>query len=116
MRYTKRLRYSVTTLLLNAAVALVLSSCLSVKLISDYDEATDKALTQLQQSTDDFVTKLATSAPSPDNSFDKKKDFYDAVDQQLRRLEFRVSSIPKNGATVKLVGDIRHVILGDGGC
>ena len=33
--------------------------------------------------------------------------FYDDADRQLRRLEFRVSSIPKNDRTVKLVGDIR---------
>lgn len=99
-----------------AFLSLVLSACSSVKLISDYDEPTDRALTALQQSTDDFITKLVADAPSEKNSFSKQKAFYDNADEQLRRLEFRVGSIPKNSHTVKLVGDIRASLLGEGKC
>lgn len=98
------------------ALYLLLSSCTSVRLISDYDEPTDKALTALQQSTDDFITKLIEKAPSDDNAFEKHKQFYEDADQQLRRLQFRIASIPKNERTVELVKLVRASILGDGKC
>ena len=97
-------------------VVLTLSSCAGVRLISDYDEATDKSLTAIQQKTDDFVAALIKKASTADAAFDKHKDFYDDIDQQLRRLEFRVNSIPKNDKTISLVKKIRLVILGDGKC
>lgn len=99
-----------------ALFGLLLSACSSVTLISDYDEPTDKALTAIQQASDDFVTKLSADAPSEKNAFDKHQQFYDDVDKQLRRLEFRVMSIPKNSQTVKLVGNIRTTLLGEGKC
>lgn len=99
-----------------AALLLLLSACSSVALVSDYDEATDKALTALQQSSDDFVMQLAARAKSDANAFDANKSFYEETDRQLRRLEFRVSSIPRNGKTMQLVAKIREVLLGDGKC
>jgi len=112
---TSRLATAGYALSLVFLAALILG-CTTVRLISDYDEATDKALTALQQSTDDFITKLIAEAPSEKNAFDKQKDFYDDADKQLRRLEFRVNSIPKNSQTITLVKDIRAVLLGDGKC
>lgn len=103
-------------LLLVALVAINLSACTSVQLISYYDEPTDKALTALQQSTDDFIAKLIENAQSEKNAFQKHENFYKEVDKQLRRLEFRVSSIPKNSKTKKLVKNIRDAILGEGKC
>lgn len=97
-------------------VASTLAACSGMRLISDYDEATDKSLTALQASADDFIAKLAKDAPSDKNAFDKHQAFYDESDQQLRRLEFRVASIPNNGKTVKLVGDVRSALLGEGKC
>ena len=95
----------------------VLTACSGIpQVISAYDESTDKALTALQQSSDDFVTKLIDAAPSEGNGFDKQKTFYEDADKQLRRLEFRVTAIPRNAKTVKLVADIRTVILGSGKC
>lgn len=96
--------------------ASLLSACSTVRLISDYDEPTDKALTALQKSSDDFITKLIAAAPSDANAFDKHVKFYEDADQQLRQLEFRVSSIPKNNQTVKLVANVRAALLGEGKC
>lgn len=115
MQITNRRCTSAFSLFL-VAVVLAVSSCSTVRLISDYDEPTDKALTALQQSTDDFVTKLIANAPSEENTFEKHKKFYDEADQQLRRLEFRVASIPKNDQTKKLVANIRTSVLGEGKC
>ncbi|MEO8653150.1 MAG: hypothetical protein ABI409_03400, partial [Ramlibacter sp.] len=68
------------------------------------------------QTSDDFIARLIADAPSEKNSFDRQKQFYDEADQQLRRLEFRVNSIPRNGKTTALVDDIRASLLGDGKC
>lgn len=108
--------HSIRSVIVSCFLSLTLAACSTVTLISDYDEPTDKALTALQQSTDDFITKLAKDARSEKNSFEKHKAFYDDADQQLRRLEFRVASIPKNGKTMKLVADVRAVVLGEGKC
>jgi hypothetical protein len=114
---SKRMRtLGVSGTLAAVFLSLLLSACSGVKLISDYDEPTDKALTALQQLSDDFIVKMIADAPSEKNAFDKQKQFYDAADEQLRRLEFRVGSIPKNEKTVALVGDIRDSLLGDGKC
>jgi hypothetical protein len=95
---------------------LVIVSCTTVRLVSDYDEPTDNALTAIQKSTNDFITSLLANAPSDANEFEKHKAFYADIDQQLRQLEFRVNSIPANTHTVKLVNDMRAVILGEGKC
>jgi hypothetical protein len=97
-------------------LALSLAACSGVRLIADYDEVTDKSLTAIQQKTDDFVEVLIKKAGTDEAAFEKHKEFYNEVDQQLRRLEFRVTSIPKNDKTVDLVRKIRLVILGEGKC
>ncbi|MEJ2155341.1 MAG: hypothetical protein P8X96_08385 [Desulfobacteraceae bacterium] len=98
------------------AVSLVVSACTSIRLISAYDQQTDEALTALHDSTDEFIAKLIANAKTSKNAFNKHKNFYDETDMQLRRLEFRVGSIPDNRQTVKLVADIRASILGEGKC
>jgi hypothetical protein len=96
--------------------AILLAGCAGAKLISDYDEVTDKSLTTIQQKTDDFIEMLITQTGTKKAAFSKHQDFYTDIGQQLRRLEFRVNSIPKNDKTIDLVKKIRLVIIGDGQC
>lgn len=96
--------------------AFLLAGCAGVKLISYYDEVTDKSLTAIQQKTDDFIETLFKQSGTDEAAFSKHQDFYNDIDQQLRRLEFRVNSIPKNDKTIDLVKRIRLVILGEGKC
>lgn len=96
--------------------ALLIAGCAGITFVSDYDEVTDKSLTAIQQQTDDFIVALAGQAGTAAAAFSKHRDFYQAIDQQLRRLEFRVNSIPKNDRTVELVKKVRLVILGEGKC
>ena len=90
--------------------------CAGVRLISDYDEATDQGLTRIQKTTDDFIEFLKRSAGTPAASFEKSTAFYTGIDRDLRQLEFRVRAIPRNDGTVALVQDIRAAILGTGLC
>lgn len=97
-------------------VLTIFVGCAQVRLVSDYDEFTDKSLTVIQQKTDDFIESLRMKAKTDEAAFDKHLEFYEEIDRDLRRLEFRVGSIPNNERTIKLVRDIRMVILGEGTC
>lgn len=101
-----------------AFALVILTSCSTVTLISDYDADTDKQLSALQQSTDIFISRMTAEIPkwertkrSEKNSYDTQKKFYSEFDDKLRLLEFRVQSIPKNSKTQKLVTDIRAAVL-----
>ena len=103
-------------ILLAAAVAL--SACQTVRVISPYDEDTDKQLTVLQQSVDSFITKMLAATPkwdpearSNETAYSAQKKFYAEFDEKLRALEFRVNSVPKNGKTQALVANIRTVVF-----
>lgn len=95
------------------SVLLFLAGCSSIHLISDYDDVTDKSLTAIQQKTDDFIASLRKNYGTDAASLEKSKGFYEDIDQDLRRLEFRVGSIPKNTKTRTLVTNIRLAILGE---
>lgn len=90
--------------------------CSSFTLISDYDQETDKSLTAIQQKADDFIETLKDAAGTDAAAFAKHQAFYEEIDRDLRRLEFRVQSIPKNSHTQRLVADIRSSLLGKGLC
>jgi hypothetical protein len=96
--------------------AILLAGCAGAKLISDYDEVTDKSLMTIHQKTDDFIETLLTQSGTNKAAFSKHQDFYSDIDQQLRRLEFRVNAIPKNEKTIDLVKKIHLAILGEGKC
>jgi hypothetical protein len=103
-------------LVLWLCAALLAAACSGIELVSRYDEATDSALTALQQKSDDFIESLEASAGTSDASFTKHEAFYDELDRDVRRLEFRVSSIPNNAHTTRLVAAVRQVLLGSGEC
>jgi hypothetical protein len=109
-------RNQVLTFWVTILCAILLAGCASVKLISDYDEATDNILTTIQEKTDDFIETLLTQSGTNKAAFSKHQAFYIDIDQQLRRLEFRVNSIPRNDKTIDLVKKIRLAILGEGKC
>jgi hypothetical protein len=96
--------------------AILLAGCAGARLISDYDEVTDRRLTTIQEKTDDFIELLIAQSGTKKAAFSKHQDFYSDINQQLRRLEFRVNAIPKNEKTIDLVKKIHLAILGEGQC
>jgi hypothetical protein len=96
--------------------AILLAGCAGARLISDYDEVTDKSLMTIKQKTDDFIESLSTQSGTNKAAFSKQQAFYSDISQQLRRLEFRVNAIPRNDKTIDLVKKIRLAILGEGKC
>jgi len=57
-----------------ALLSLFSSGC-SIKLVADYDPVIDKTVTELQQSTAAFFTKMKTASDA-DRTYDKNKAFY----------------------------------------
>jgi len=68
----------------------VISGCVSVKLIGDYDETIDKSVTEIQQKTELYVAKLNSN---PNTPFDQ--EFHDTTKASLAVLKTRASALPK---------------------
>jgi len=56
--------------------AILLAGCAGARLISDYDEVTDKSLTTIQEKTDDFIETLLTQSGTNKAAFSKHQAFY----------------------------------------
>ena len=92
---------------------LTLAGCTTVRLVSDYDEVTDKSLTEIQKKTDDFIENLSKHHGTSATSFDSSKEFYEEIERDLRILSFRVGAVPNNKQTIELVENLKVGILGD---
>ena len=86
------------------ALALLSTSCLTIRLAGDYDEKIDAAATQLQKDMDGFLTELE-SLPPQDTArrYAPNRQFYNSYAVNLRSLETRARSVPKNSITVQQV-------------
>ena len=97
-------RFLPLRLLLAAVVALAMTACVTVRLAGGYDEQVDQSATRLQRAMDAHLTTLA-SLPAGDagRHFAPSRQFYLDYGVDLRALETRAGSLPKNELTVKQV-------------
>jgi hypothetical protein len=82
------------------AVLLGVSAC-TVKLVSSYDEATDKAVTDLQRKVETFLVDLGSQARSPKCGYNNHKAFYRDVKIDLSAIEVRAAALSQNDLTVE---------------
>lgn len=82
------------------AVAIGLPGC-AVKLISSYDETTDKAVTTLQKKTETHLVPLESLEGLPGCKYDKHKAFYDEAKVDVSAIEVRTAAVPKNEITTQ---------------
>jgi len=118
MNLTKPAGVRTVAIALLLTLVAILAACSSVRLISDYDEETDKQLTALKKLSDTHFTAMFAELPmsKPDarsakNAYDSKKGFYSDFSEKLTQLEFRAQSMPKNSQTVDLLGKLRAATL-----
>lgn len=78
--------------------ALALSGC-TVKLISSYDETTDKTVTALQKKTESHLVALEAEEGLPECRYEKHKQFYDEAKVDVSAIAVRAAAIPKNEIT-----------------
>lgn len=82
--------------------AAFLSAC-SVKLISSYDETTDKAVTALQRKTEAHLIGLEAVEGLPECKYEKHKSFYDEAKVDVSAIAVRAAAIPQNDITTESV-------------
>lgn len=110
------LSYDFTMRYTLALIASFLCGCALFKPVANYDPPTAETLMQLYVETDDFIDLLVDSIGTPGAGYERNKPFYKVMDRKLRRLEFRVSSIPHNERSDSLVKTIEAVVIGRGVC
>jgi hypothetical protein len=81
---------------------LILSGC-TIKLVADYDEQTDRSVTELQRKLETFFVKLERQIGTPDADYVNYQTFYDGVKVDISAIKLRVSAIPKNQITLKQI-------------
>ncbi|MFA6465259.1 MAG: hypothetical protein WCT30_05840, partial [Desulfurivibrionaceae bacterium] len=82
------------------ATALVVSGC-AVKLISSYDETTDKTVTALQKKTEAHLVALEAVEGLPECKYEKHKQFYEEARVDVSAIAVRAAAIPKNEITTE---------------
>lgn len=83
-------------------VSIMIYGC-SVKLIADYDEATDKAVTELQRKMETFFIDLESKVGTDAAKYEEYVDFYKEVKVDISAIELRASALPKNDITLQQI-------------
>lgn len=81
-------------------IAVALSGC-AVKLISSYDETTDKTVTALQKKTEAHLVALEAVDGLPECKYEQHKQFYSEAKVDVSAIAVRAAAIPKNDITTE---------------
>lgn len=81
---------------------LALAGC-SVRLISSYDEITDRSATELQKKVDYFVRSMETASGTPAGAYASNAKFYDEAKSDVSALRIRATAIPRNQITLQQI-------------
>jgi len=87
-----------------ALIMLVLSGCSNIRLIADYDEQTDAAVTQIQRKMEQFLISLERNMGKDEASYARNTRFYDEVRVDLSAVRVRAAAIPENGIIIQQLG------------
>ncbi len=86
---------------LTALAAVFVAAGCTLKLVADYDEVTDQAVTALQRKVERFFVDLERDIPTPDADYANHVEFYDDVRADLRVIRVRAAARPKNEITLE---------------
>jgi len=82
----------------------------TVKLISNYDEITDKSVSDLQKKVERFFLTLESQEGLPECSFDNHSEFYKEAKVSVSAIEVRALAIPDNDITIKQIALLKENI------
>lgn len=80
---------------------LLLSACSGIRLISEYDDITDKKVTELQDKFAKHFVTLERIIGTPEAAYENFIPFYDDVKSEMRTLTIRANAIDKNDIVIK---------------
>ena len=85
-----------------------LSGCVTVNMMSDYDEATDKAVTAVQRKFETFFVELESQIGTDAATYENHTSFYKEIEVDISAIQLRVDALPNNRITskqVKILGE-----------
>lgn len=94
---------SLTRLRIFTWIVLVMSlaagGCTNIRLIADYDETTDKTVTELQRKISTFLIDVESKLGTPEAAHERFVETYKALRVDISAIELRVNALPKNRIT-----------------
>jgi hypothetical protein len=82
---------------------LVLQGCSTIRLVADYDEETDRAVTALQRKLETFFVALEDRIGTPEAAYEQNADFYREVRVDISAIRMRAGALPDNDLTLQQV-------------
>ena len=86
---------------------LAIDGCVSIRLIADYDEQTDKSVTKFQRKMETFLTALERNATKAEGTYAANVEFYDEAKVDLSAIRVRAAALPKNEITLSQIDVLR---------
>jgi hypothetical protein len=87
------------------------SSACAVRMMSEYDEITDRSATELQKKVEGFVTRMMAASGTPAGEYARNEAVYDELMIDARSLKMRASALPRNSQTVQHVDAIEQNLV-----
>jgi hypothetical protein len=78
------------------------------RLISDYDEVTDRSATELQKKVEGFIHQMVARAGTPNGTYTANTAFYDEARTDVSALRVRANAFDKNSLTVEQINLIQN--------
>jgi hypothetical protein len=101
-RYSRRswrTRQTRVTLML---LVLAVAGC-SIRLISSYDEITDRSATELQRKVERFVRSMESASGTAAGAYANNTAFYDEAKADVSAMRIRATAIPQNRLTLQQI-------------
>lgn len=100
--------FRLATLLMTAMM--LIQSCTSIRLISDYDEITDKTVTQVQEKVSDYFVTLERTVGTQEGEYENFIETFDKIKVDLNTLEVRAAAFDKNRIVQEQVKELNNMI------
>jgi hypothetical protein len=82
---------------------IAVAACTTVRLVSEYDEITDKSATEMQHKVDQFLLKMETAAGTVAGGYDANAATYDELQADVDGLRVRATAVPNNRFTLEQI-------------
>jgi hypothetical protein len=110
MQYKRLARFRIFTWAI-LILTLAVSGCTNIRLIADYDETTDKAVTELQRKMSTFLIDVESKLETPDEAkHEKFAETYKEFRVDISAIELRVNAMPKNRITQNQIKALKNNI------
>lgn len=90
---------------------MLVQSCTSIKLISEYDEITDNTVTELQEKVSDYFVKLERIIGTDEAKYESFVQQFDKIKVDLNTLEVRSAAFDKNRIVQQQVIELKKMIM-----